>query len=45
MYIFLVCDMVFVMECNNVMCNKVILYVFVICDIIFCVKMCLLVYI
>lgn len=32
MYIFLVCDMVFVMECNNVMRNKVILYVFVICD-------------
>lgn len=45
MYIFLVCDMVFVMECNNVIRNKVILYEFVICDIIFRVKMCLLVYI
>lgn len=34
MHIFLACDMVLVMECNNVMRNKVIPHVFVICDII-----------
>lgn len=34
MQIFLACDMVLVMECNNVIRNKVIPHVFVICDII-----------